>query len=554
MKRFLPLFVIVGLIAVGCQKDTLNDSTSVVGDSTTLTVAINETRTSLGGKAGTSYPVYWSEGDRLVVNGILSEDVQICANNRSCATFEVKEGLNHPYLITYPYCESTTAEKPIVKFAAEQTYAEGTFASGNAPMCGYNTSENELVVLSHLASVLRIPIKAAFEGVVLDKIVITSQNKIAGEFEVDCQSATISATASCGDIVTYSLPANYTLSTSEVSDLFITLPAVDVGVCTIEFVCSSGEKMVANWAPSKPLSKGVVREFKTITFKMGVVGALDALTSEEDVLEIPLQKYAKSNELKIMSFNVRTKTDGDTDTKNWEYRKDACVALIKDQMTTIIGFQEADYTNQWKYLNDQLTKEYDGYGVNRDTGKESGSGETMGILYNKSVVQKLDGGTFWLSETPNTPSKGFGANYARNATWGLFKHIPTGITFYYINTHLDHQVAEAQIEGMKLISQHFEDYKGTYPLFLTGDMNIRSDNVALDVIEDYMYNAREVAPQLFTDYNTTYNGYATNRSSIIDHIYCSDYLRVEEYHTINEDYGVPFVSDHYPIYAIVKLE
>jgi endonuclease/exonuclease/phosphatase family metal-dependent hydrolase len=312
--------------------------------------------------------------------------------------------------------------------------------------------------------------------------------------------------------------------------------------------------MVANWAPSKPLSKGVVREFKTITFKMGVVGALDALTSEEDVLEIPLQKYAKSNELKIMSFNVRTKTDGDTDIKNWEYRKDACVALIKDQMPTIIGFQEADYTNQWKYLKDQLTKEYDGYGVNRDTGKESGSGETMGILYNKNVVQKLDGGTFWLSETPDTPSKGFGANYARNATWGLFKHIPTGITFYYINTHLDHQVAEAQIEEMKLISQHFEDYKDTYPLFLTGDMNIRSDNVALDVIEDYMYNTRDNAPQLFTDYNTTYNGYATNQSSIIDHIYCSDYLRVEEYHTINEDYGVPFVSDHYPIYAIVKLE
>jgi endonuclease/exonuclease/phosphatase family metal-dependent hydrolase len=69
-----------------------------------------------------------------------------------------------------------------------------------------------------------------------------------------------------------------------------------------------------------------------------------------------------------------------------------------------------------------------------------------------------------------------------------------------------------------------------------------------------MNNAREAAPEGLTDYNTTYNGYVTTKNSIIDHIYCSNYLNVVEYHTINEDYGVPFVSDHYPIYAIIKLK
>jgi endonuclease/exonuclease/phosphatase family metal-dependent hydrolase len=178
----------------------------------------------------------------------------------------------------------------------------------------------------------------------------------------------------------------------------------------------------------------------------------------------------------------------------------------------------------------------------------------MGIMYNKSVISMIEHGTFWLSETPDTPSKGFGASYCRNATWGLFKHKPSGTTFYYINTHLDHQVKEAQIEGMKLISKHFEEHKETYPVFLTGDLNIKADNVALDVIESYMNNAREVAPEGLTDFNTTYNGYVTNKNTIIDHIYCSNYLKVVEYHTINEDYGVPFVSDHYPVYAIIKLK
>ena len=42
--------------------------------------------------------------------------------------------------------------------------------------------------------------------------------------------------------------------------------------------------------------------------------------------------------------------------------------------------------------------------------------------------------------------------------------------------------------------------------------------------------------------------------NIIDHIYCSNYLRVVEYHTVSEKYNnVNYVSDHYPIYAIIEL-
>ena len=105
-----------------------------------------------------------------------------------------------------------------------------------------------------------------------------------------------------------------------------------------------------------------------------------------------------------------------------------------------------------------------------------------------------------------------------------------------------------------MISKHFEEYKGVYPLFLTGDLNIKADNVALDVIESYMNNARYAAPSSYTDFDNTYNGWKAAGKSIIDHIYCSNNLKVVEYHTVNDDYDVPFVSDHYPIYAIVKLK
>lgn len=269
---------------------------------------------------------------------------------------------------------------------------------------------------------------------------------------------------------------------------------------------------------------------------------------------VEFKKFADEDEIKVMSFNVRTDSSLDG-TNGWSYRKSACVALIKDQRPTIIGFQEAQFTLQWSYLKEQLKDDYAGFGVSRTTGKESGTGECMGIMYDKNVVEKLDGGTFWLSETPNEPSKGWDSAYTRSSTWGLFKHKPTGKTFFYINTHLDHEGNAARIEGMKLIAKRFEPYKDSYPIFLTGDMNADMTHEAMQAVKDFMWNTRIYAPTDLTDFKGTYNGWSANASNkLIDHIYCRKGAKVVEYHTITEKYGsAKFVSDHYPIYAIVKL-
>ena len=553
MKKIFLLLATVAF-AIGCQPDNPSEDSTVTDNTVKLAISLEQTtRTSLGaGDTSCIYPTYWCIGDEVVVNGVLSDKVAADEHNKPTATFTFADNnISAPYSATYPYCALTSAEKTYVEFPAKQSYTEGYLAPKCMPMCGYAEEKGE-ITLHHLSAILHLPVKAVNGNIDLKEVVVTSTSgaKLAGVFKVDCKNATISATGSCKNSLTYTFPTNFTLLTAEISDLFIAVPAGEIGDCTIEIVETSGGKMTASWNPSEALPRGVVQEFETLFYEKGASCELELC----DMSVPAFQKFAKSDEIKVMSFNVRTKTDGDTEHKAWDNRKDACVALIKDQMPSVIGFQEADYTSQWKYIKDQLSKDYAGYGVNRDDGKESGSGETMGILYNKSTVKKLDGGTFWLSETPNIPSKGFGANYKRNATWGLFEHKPSGIKFYYINTHLDHQVAEAQIEGMNLISKHFDEYRESHPVFLTGDLNIKADNVALDVIESYMNNAREAAPEGLTDFNTTYNGYVTTKNSIIDHIYCSNYLKVVEYHTINEDYGVPFVSDHYPIYAIIKLQ
>jgi endonuclease/exonuclease/phosphatase family metal-dependent hydrolase len=267
------------------------------------------------------------------------------------------------------------------------------------------------------------------------------------------------------------------------------------------------------------------------------------------------KKHAGDGEIKIMSFNLRTSGMDKGTANHWDNRKAACVALIRDHMPDIMGVQEATYTDQWVWLKNQLKSVgYDGYGVNRQTGKESGAGECPGILYNTNVIKKLDVGTFWLSETPDTPSKGWDANYYRTATWGLFEHIPTGTKFFFVNTHLDHESVTAQVEGMKLITEKLKDYKDDYPVYLTGDFNVLATDKAMDAIKGFMRNARMYAYP--TDSYGTTNGFNTSSAKkTIDHIYYRSDLKPIEYYTIREAYeGVTYVSDHYPIYAIIKLK
>ena len=288
MKRLWLLILFASIALAGCQNDLPVDNSIAGKGLTTLTIALPDTRTSLGEKSGDTYPVYWSEGDCISMNGKCSSKAVINAENRSSATFSVEYILNYPYRITYPYLSTTSYASPKVLFPAEQSYVEGTFAQGSAPMCGYVESESGNVELKHLAAVLRLPVKAHKEGIILQKVVVRAINKtkIAGTFSVDCQSGAVSATSDSSSAITYTLPSNFVLSTTAESSLHIAMPAVDAGDCVVEFVDSNGGVMVGTWN-AKSLTAGVVREFNSITYKAGETCLLPAMGAMDDDLEVP---------------------------------------------------------------------------------------------------------------------------------------------------------------------------------------------------------------------------------------------------------------------------
>lgn len=250
-------------------------------------------------------------------------------------------------------------------------------------------------------------------------------------------------------------------------------------------------------------------------------------------------------EIKVISYNVRlnTKSDGDN---CWDNRKHASINMINEEKPTVFGLQEA-LPEQVQYLADNLP-EYGYIGVGRDNGKKKG--EHMAIFYRKDEVELLDGGTFWLSETPDTPSRGWDAACFRSCTWTKLKMKSNGKIFAYLNTHLDHVGKMARKEGLALIMKRAQEIvTEDMPIFLTADFNAVTSNPIFEPVKAIMKDAREVAPE--TDRRATINFYQPGNEDkadwIIDHIFFRGATPKTFKVLRDKDYGAPYISDHYPV-------
>lgn len=255
------------------------------------------------------------------------------------------------------------------------------------------------------------------------------------------------------------------------------------------------------------------------------------------------QGPAPSNEIKVISYNIRMSGNPEADATNyWTFRKEASIAMIDEEQPTVIGLQEA-CPDQMVYLEEKL-ENYDYIGVGRDNGKDEG--EFMAIFYDTRKVEVGKNGTFWLSDTPDEVSRGWDGACNRTCTWGIFKLKGSGKEFVYFNTHLDHRGKVAREEAIKLIVKKIEELAPKdLPIFLTADFNSPTTNAIFEPLKAVMKDARAESPQ--TDNGGTYNGFRKDPGvNIIDHIFYKN-AEALSFAVLRGDYGAPFISDHYPV-------
>jgi len=189
--------------------------------------------------------------------------------------------------------------------------------------------------------------------------------------------------------------------------------------------------------------------------------------------------------LKVGSYNIRT-ANGDKGTPNaWAERGAELAALIRKLDMDVFGLQEV-MPVQAKFLQGQLP-DYEYVGDFRNADRKSG--EASPVFFRKDRFEAAKTGTFWLSETPDTPGlKGWGAACPRICTWVVLKDRKTGKNFCFANTHTDHVSALARREGMLLIIKRMEEFGGGVPIVFTGDHNCRETEEPAQAVAKILKN------------------------------------------------------------------
>ncbi len=262
-------------------------------------------------------------------------------------------------------------------------------------------------------------------------------------------------------------------------------------------------------------------------------------------------KKQNINSFNVMTYNIRMNTPDDG-VNAWPLRKNKVIGLFKFHQPDIFGIQEA--------LSDQLTdlvaglKDFDHLGVGRDDGKSLG--EHMAVFYRKSRFEKLDGGTFWLSQTPDKPGLGWDAVCNRTCTWLKLKDKMTKKTFYFFNTHLDHRGRTARIESAKLILKFMKEInKDGLPFILTGDFNSTKDNEPIQIILKELTDSRTISETEPYGPEGTSGGFDVKiMPRTIDYIFVNEKVNVLRYAVLSDSFGLYYPSDHLPVFTEVQLK
>ena len=265
-----------------------------------------------------------------------------------------------------------------------------------------------------------------------------------------------------------------------------------------------------------------------------------------------LNFHQLSGQIRCMSYNIRYANKHDS-LNDWGHRSNPISDQISHYHADFIGLQEALYL-QIKQIHAHLGKNYQYIGVGRDRGDTVG--EHCPLFYRSDIYQKIrtknDNATFWLSETPNIPSKSWDAALPRIATGELFQNKQTKKYIFVLNTHFDHVGNEARIKSMFLIYNHIKPYlHDSIPVVVLGDFNLQPSSEPIKWMSTKLVDCR-----IFETGSPkhTFNGFKEAETGpVIDYIFTNLQTKNISYKVDQSTRGKGlFYSDHFPV--IVELK
>jgi len=256
--------------------------------------------------------------------------------------------------------------------------------------------------------------------------------------------------------------------------------------------------------------------------------------------------------MNIITYNIRYNTPSDKENA-WPNRRAEVMNLLKRHNADIFSVQEALY-DQIMDLKDGMSG-FDYVGVGRDDGNING--EFSAIYYNSNRYTLIENGTFWLSETPQIPSKSWDAALNRICTWARLKEKETRKTFYIFNTHFDHIGVKARKESALLILKKIDEISGRKdPVILNGDFNLKPEEKPLVLIRQRLKDSRQISLTIPQGPVGTFNDFdfASKLENRIDYIFVNKMVDVRKYTVLTDSKNNRYPSDHLPVLVEIQLK
>lgn len=275
------LLIITALLAASCQQGLEPESDNAILGGRDLVlrteiVPVQEgTRTWLDSESGGSpLRVYWSDGDRINVNGQSSAALAVApGEKKSAADFSLRS-VETPFRVVYPASlvkdDSYAADGSIgICFPDTQAWTEGSFASGAAALYGY--AESGTVSLRNLCAAIKVRVASADDTPLDYAVLSSSDTQVSGDFSLNPQTGSLQP---LGGSATHSMKllAEGVVLSSAGTDFYFTVPKgrYESGL-TFSFVRQSDHRaMQLTWTPTDSLKAGILYNFsQTVNYVPG---------------------------------------------------------------------------------------------------------------------------------------------------------------------------------------------------------------------------------------------------------------------------------------------
>ena len=293
MKNFAKIFtaIAVAFTAYSCVADATDGFGIQVGNNesqTTITLSFEElaelTRVQLGKKAGDIYPLYWSNGDQIAVNGQVSNVLEGVEANATKANFNFPS-TQPPFNIVFPATagEAVNGCYPI-SFPAVQQYGAGNVDPKAMALYGYTTGENKSAVqLNHLTSVLQINVKGS---ATLTSLTVEARGgNIAGTYNINCATGELTE-VDTSNTVTMTFDGGLALNSKTATPIYVTLPAGNHDIVWVTLHTETDKMIVNIDSTIQPFNAGCVHEFKQdISYAANAANDVFEISSKSKLIE-----------------------------------------------------------------------------------------------------------------------------------------------------------------------------------------------------------------------------------------------------------------------------